>query len=204
MFYRNFKKKPPFTSPLLVKVSLKCLALFSNKKAWNNQKTSWKIWNWDFFHFPLVNTILFFWQAIAASEVLELNEERVRGKDNPLQWVIKDDEPKGMTIEGLPSHPVPASQPPVIVSLSPQSTASDDFLSSRGWWAHRVDGVPKSGEDIGEDGMKKTALDGEEVVDEKKVQESEMWRFVDAPVFVPRKTTKSSPSSENEANNDRK
>ena len=58
-----------------------------------------------------------------------------------MQWVIKDDvdpptNPRGINIQGLPD------QPEVIVSLSPQSTASDDHPlttnSSRGWWTSKT------------------------------------------------------------------
>ncbi|XP_078494265.1 la-related protein 1 isoform X2 [Ciona intestinalis] len=116
-------------------------------------------------------------EAIKDSKVIEIVDNKVRCKDNPLQWVIHDnnDSEDGIPVPGSQYSPH-ASQPPVIVSLSPTSTTSEEFMNSP---ARRQ----RSVED---------ASINQKPIQEEIVAHSELWKWVDAPSFVPKRSVSSS------------
>ncbi|XP_078490939.1 la-related protein 1-like [Ciona intestinalis] len=84
-------------------------------------------------------------EAIKDSKVIEIVDNKVRCKDNPLQWVIHDnnDSEDGIPVPGSQYSPH-ASQPPVIVSLSPTSTTSEEFMNSPARRQRSVEDAHKS------------------------------------------------------------
>nr|XP_026693337.1 la-related protein 1B isoform X2 [Ciona intestinalis] len=117
------------------------------------------------------------YEAIKDSKVIEIVDNKVRCKDNPLQWVIHDnnDSEDGIPVPGSQYSPH-GSQPPVIVSLSPTSTTSEEFMNSPARRQRSVEDAPLNPKPI----------------QEEIVAHSELWKWVDAPSFVPKRSVSTS------------
>jgi len=102
-----------------------------------------------------------FVQAVKESNVIEVIDSKVRCKENPEKWII----------EG--SHPDAPISPGSVHSPTLETSSGVQFSSSH---STRV----KSADDAVQ------YIPAEEL-DEEVVAHSELWKWIDAPVFIPRK-----------------
>ncbi|CAK8697371.1 unnamed protein product [Clavelina lepadiformis] len=121
----------------------------------------------------LTNDIDMIHEVLKESTVVEVVENKVRCKKDPQQWVIGDNH-----IDESHAVPIPSpssSQAPVIVSFSPTSTTSEEFAHSpsHGVQYHSINDAH--------------APPLPEEVSNEVVAHSELWKWVDAPGFVPGK-----------------
>ena len=107
-----------------------------------------------------------FVQAVKDSNVIEVIDSKVRCKENPEKWVI----------EG--SHPDVPLSPRGVHSPTREITSDTHFPTSHNTRVKSADDAVQY-------------IPAEEL-DEEVVAHSEMWKWVDAPVFVPRKPAASS------------
>uniref|UniRef100_H2ZC76 HTH La-type RNA-binding domain-containing protein n=1 Tax=Ciona savignyi TaxID=51511 RepID=H2ZC76_CIOSA len=107
------------------------------------------------------------YQAIKDSKIIEVVDNKVRCRDHPLQWVIPDS--NNESEDGMGQFSPRGA--PVIVPLSPTSSTSEDCSPAR---RHRsVD----------------EASSYPQPIQEELVAHSELWKWVDAPSFIPKRTT---------------